>query len=70
MRKHKKPGRKRLIARCKSCGEIIRIDGRRLPNCSHDHCPTCSFLDDDEEMNELFDEEVEETLYHKTPIFA
>ena len=40
-RKHKKRG----IRRCKSCGEIIFIDGEQMPGSNRSYCASCRYVE-------------------------
>jgi hypothetical protein len=34
------------IRRCKSCGEIIRIDGEWMPGCNRISCASCRYIEE------------------------
>ena len=37
--------KKRGIRRCQSCGEIIFMDGERMPGSSRSHCASCRYIE-------------------------
>ena len=37
--------KKRGIRRCESCGEIIFIDGERIPGSSRSYCASCRYIE-------------------------
>jgi len=36
--------RKRGIRRCESCGDIIFMDGERMPGSSRSYCASCRYI--------------------------